>query len=363
MAIALDIGGNFRIDRAPLRSPVKLDDGSVRFTAVLARASVPMDYGGGRWEQASEAALRDRVYLDSLRGLGVTRHHPRNKSRRLDVRRDPIDARVGTVLGAEYDEGERAVVVEYVVNDPETVADILSGRYAEVSEGYLVPPDDLEVLPSGIYQQGRRIPNHMAVAPKGRLPGARTRIDEAGMDDDETTDPIAARVDALFAERLDAAMSARMDAWFASDAGKARMDSEFQSRMDALQAAAAPKAEDAPPMADADVEVEIEPEEDDVRTDEAVAARLTELREIDDLARRAGVDAPVGETRPARAVATVAKLLGAPDVRCDESPTFARGWIEAHLASPKARTSARQRIQNGTGNAPATTTPPRKPRV
>jgi hypothetical protein len=279
-----------------------------------------MSYAWGT-EIVTEQALRDPSYLSTLKGLAVVRRHPR--SGRVDVaERETGDGRVvGAVLDARYDEADRCVVLEILVQDPGAIEDVRSGVLAELSEGYDVA--DLVVRPDGVGEQRKRAPNHVALVERGRMPGATVRTDEEDpMDEDEIED--GTTDEAGMAERMDA-MQAQLDAIGARcDAYEARMDAAEKRLPPELAAAAASEG------ARADSEDRIEAE---------ITARDTLRRRADALGLRLPVDArSSAQLRAAIARGVLGSGADAADLaRCD-SADYADGVIRA--ARPPARTDA-----------------------
>jgi len=176
-----------------LRSPVRLDDGSVRVEAVTSVAGALLVYPWGT-ETATPEALSDPLYHEALRGLAITLHHP------ASGRQSAGDPRVGTVLSARYDSGE--LIQEWVIYDPAAADAVMSGRLREASDGYRVPA---ESLVDG--EQRRRIPNHVAITDRGRATGTTIRIDEESTMTEEQIKamlaPIMERLAALEADDED----------------------------------------------------------------------------------------------------------------------------------------------------------------
>lgn len=286
-----------RIDRAVLRPHRDQADGARRYDAILSIAEKPLQYAWGV-EVVTAEALSDPAYLETLRGLALTRRHPR--SGRVDVAaREQGDGRVvGVVLGARYDETDRCVVLEILVQDPGTITDIEEGRLSELSEGYDVV--ELAARPDGVGEQRRRAPNHVALVENGRMPGAIIRTDEE--------DPMEEEEDTAEVSRMDA-LEKRMDAY------EARMDAA-EKRLPAEFAAAAASEGD---RADADDEARIEGE---------ITARDLLRRRADALGMRLPVEAK-SSTQIRRALARAILGESAQDLaRCD-STDYADGVIRA----------------------------------
>lgn len=270
-----------RLDRALLRSPVVLASGALRVEAVTAEAGAPLVYPWGI-EVATEDALRDPAYLDASRGLPIVVHHPAS-----GTSREGDGTRVGTVTGARYDEATKTVVRELTITDPATIARVQSRELTETSEGYTVPPDQLHRRADGVSEQRRRIPDHLSLTDRGRLPGAKVRLDEG----DTMTEELLRKI---FREEMLAALQMRDDA-------------------------AKPKPDEAPPPDPAAVMAA-----EEKRMDERIASRVALLRRADEH----GVTIPETAKTDEAIARVIAVHLGADEKRCD-SLDYARAWIDA----------------------------------
>lgn len=181
-----------RTDRATLRAPVVLADGSLRVEAVSVTAGEVLVYPWGK-ETATEASLSDAVYLDSSRGLAITRHHVAGGR----VTKGNQDKRVGTITGARYDEIEKCAIRELTISDPAVIADILAKRLPYVSETYDAPKSHRVLREDGVTEQGKRIPNSIALTDNPRAKSAHIRTDEADMNEEEISALIAKAVGPL----------------------------------------------------------------------------------------------------------------------------------------------------------------------
>lgn len=276
---------DIRLDYSPLRSPRRLDDGSLRVDAVVAWAGRDLDYPWGI-EVPTEESLRDPEYHEAARGLPVTVRHP--AAGRSTV---GDGTRIGTVTGARYDEDLRAAVREYTITDPAVIERVLSRELSETSEGYRVPPEHRRDTGDGRVEQMRRVPNHYALTMRGhaRMPGATLRLDE----DDIMTEE---QIRALIAEAL----------------------APLVERLDAM----APTEDETDEVEAVDVEM---------RADE-IAADLVALRTR---AQTLGVAIPADVRGVAATAKAIATALGADATRCD-SLDYCRGVIDA---APVGRSS------------------------
>lgn len=188
------------LDADGLRAPWQQDDGSWRYEAVADRADAPLVYPWGT-EVATEAALSDPAYRQGLVGLAVTVHHPASGVHRVDE----AGEEVGRIVGSRWDAARRLGVVDFVVSKRRAHERIQRRELTEVSVGYSVP--DLHMRADGVGEQRRRRGNHVALTPRGRMPGATIRTDEVSMDP-ETIKALEALLDAREARRNDAAVTA-----------------------------------------------------------------------------------------------------------------------------------------------------------
>lgn len=274
-----------RLDRALLRSPVVLASGALRVEAITAKVGAELVYPWGI-EVATAEALQDPTYLDASRGLPVVVHHPAS-----GTSREGDGTRVGTVTGARFDAESGTVIRELTISDPATIARVQAHELTEISEGYDVPPDQLHKRADGVSEQRRRVPNHYALTDRGRLPGAKVRLDEGEMTEELIRKIIREEILAAFQMRDDAA----------------------KSKMDEADPAAVVAAEEK-------------------RMDELVASRVALLRRADEL----GVTIPETAKTDVEIARAIAVSLGADAKRCD-SIDYARAWIDA---GPTKRTDS-----------------------
>lgn len=305
-----------RVDRSTLRRARTLDDGSVVYEAVLARADVPMRYAHGE-EVATVEALSDPEYLEALRGLSVTVLHPPRD--RVDVDIDHPDAirRVGTVVGSRYDTAERAAIVEFVLFDPAAIERVK--RENGVSEGYRA---DVVRTPGKPGRQIRRRPNHVALAfgKPPRMPGAGARVDTTS--EGKTMDPTALLVLlSAFALRTDTAENLREDL----DALKAARDAAEAEKLRA-------------DTAEAEVALlrpVLEALGGDTRTDTSgpidvdalLASRVGEVVRLRERGTALGIKVPDALTGAGDIRRHLAKALGGDETRCD-SADYCDGVID-----------------------------------
>lgn len=184
-----------RTDRATLRAPKVLADGSLRVEAVSVTVGEILDYPWGK-EVATEAAMKDPEYLDNSRGLAITRNHVKGGR----VSRKNQDKRVGTITGARYDEGEKCAIRELTISDPQTIADFFAKKFPYVSETYDAPKSHRVLREDGVTEQGKRIPNSIALTDNPRAKSAHIRTDEADMNEEEISALIAKAVKPLNAQ-------------------------------------------------------------------------------------------------------------------------------------------------------------------
>lgn len=313
-----------RADRVRLPRKVVQGDGAVRYHAVLARADAPMQYEWGT-EIATEAALTDPEYLEGLRGISLVtiKSATHQNGRPVSVR---ADARaVGSVLDARWDPEERAVVVELVVHDAETLDDIDAGRIRELSEAYI---PTTAVRADGVIEQRKRRTNHIALVEEGRMPGAVIRADQTE-DTDMTEEQITALVQKVVAQMMDADKK---------DQEQADMMDEEKKRADEAEQRA-----DAAEKALSELRATVGLTADSADVDTALAGKVAEMVRADSAlleeARELGVDLDDDST-PATRLRDIAVALGADAQRAD-SADFARAFIDGRKAAP--RPSAAQR--------------------
>lgn len=297
-SVATHLPSAYRLDRATLRKGVRLGDGSVRREAVLARADVAMVYPWGT-EIATEEALSDPGYLDSLRGLALVARHP--AAAVVDISRPDTYREVGVVTDARWDSAERAVVIEVVIRDAAANRAVESGQDG-VSEGYTVTQLDSSVSPAR--QLGRQS-NHVALtldAPP-RMPGARLRIDS------EETPMDFAPLLAAFGLRVDSPDHLRQDL----DALRAKADTAT-TRADAADATVSAYRD---VLGEGDARQRL-----DALVQEGVAATVAVYRRADELGHKLDDGLTLAQARKALAVA-----CGAEPARCD-SAEYAQAVID-----------------------------------
>lgn len=288
-----------RVDRAVLRPPRVLDDGSKVYDAVLVSVGDELQYEWGT-EVATREALSDPAYLEGLRGLSVTMEHPGDgllapgKAPRSGKGR-----RVGTVVGASLDD-DGELVVSLSIPEPADQAAV-EATHREVSEGYtptLGEPDDAGRVP-----QVARRPNHVALVPAGRAPSARVRTDAEEAQVEEI-----AKMLAEYLEKLDAKLDA------------------YGAKLDAMTPPA-PEAESEPEQADrADAAA---------RFNAAVQARVAEVAALHATGRDLGIQTPEG-IDPTAIRGAILAGLGLDAKRADDA-----GFFEAAVSvSRKHRSDA-----------------------
>lgn len=292
-----------RADRALLRSPRTLGDGTVVYDAVLVRTGVPLVYEWGEEWVADEAITEE--YLTGLRGLSVTtqdtaRHVTGGKP--VSVR---SDARaVGTIVDARREAS--AVVVEVAVHDGPTLSRIESGELRELSEQYTPRMEQRD----GRAWQVARESNTVAIVSRGRVPGATLRADQE---------------DGVTEEQIKAAIEATLRA----DRAERETLKEARQRADAAEAELAKLRE----------AVGVRADSDDVGG--AIEARVTERVRADaallERARELGVELPESSTPGTRA-ADLAIALGGDRQRAD-SADYCQGVIDS--ARPTTDTDTR----------------------
>ena len=192
---------DLRTDRATLRAPKKLNDGSLRVEAVVATVGEVLDYGN-RKEVVTKESLSDPVYLDSSRGSGISRHHVRGangRDREMTVK--DKGQRVGTVTGTRFDESEGVAIREMAIFDKATIDDILSKRLTYISDTYYVTQE--RVNADGQIEQVKRLSNSTAITNNPRAKSASIRTDEADMTPEEIQALIAGAVGPLSTQIAD----------------------------------------------------------------------------------------------------------------------------------------------------------------
>lgn len=193
-----------RADRAVLRSPVRLDSGSVRYDAILTSAGTRLRYAHGEETVAAEA-LEDPEYLEALRGVPVILdpdlHWPG-----VSVDADGA-AIVGTVTRADYQDG--AQIVEMTLHAPDAIKWIEDHKDGPDRPGVSVRYDVAEMDDTGTVQRRRRAPNHVLLTLHPRDTTARIRADEDTMTPDEIREAVAPLLEPI-AEALKE-MAGRMD--------------------------------------------------------------------------------------------------------------------------------------------------------
>lgn len=234
-----------RADRALLRSPVRLDSGSVRYDAILTSAGTRLRYAHGEETVAAEA-LEDPEYLEALRGVPVIMdpdlHWPGVS---VDANGAAI---VGTVTRADYRDG--AQVVELTLHAPDAISWIQDHADGPDRPGVSVRYDVADM--DGHVQRRRRAPNHVLLTLHPRDTTARIRADEDTMTPDEIREAVSPLFEHL-AEALKE-MGGRMDAMkdelkadrehYADEAHEDKADGMDEDKADAMH-------EDKDPRADA----------------------------------------------------------------------------------------------------------------
>lgn len=165
-----------RSDKATLRSPRKLDDGTAVYDAILATADVPLVYSWGE-EVPTREALSDPEYLQALRGLSLlVQHAPNGLIKDGATPKEGHGRRAGTVIDAKFDDESGQVIVELAVPNPDD-QEMIRSRLRDISEGYtpVILKDD-----SGVSRQVKRVPNHVALTEEGRAKDATIRVDSGG---------------------------------------------------------------------------------------------------------------------------------------------------------------------------------------
>jgi len=154
-------------ERAHLRSPEQLPDGSWRLDAVLARGGEVKTYDWGQevapWEELSSPAT-----LDSLAGAPVTSDHPWRDGGTVNPQNAAKHAVPGArVLRADAVEQGRFVRASLVLPHLPTTQGL--------SVGWLPPQIDRTTTPPS--QRALRA-NHVALTQNPRVPGAGVRLDD-----------------------------------------------------------------------------------------------------------------------------------------------------------------------------------------
>lgn len=181
---------NVRADRASLRSPVRLDDGTVRYDAILTTAGTELRYSWGT-ETVHADALADPAYLDALDGLSIL-FDPSLHWDGIDVNENG-DVIAGTVTSPRFANPEQvaslAIKRADVVNWIDRNKDNPRGTPG-VSVRYDVLPEHLR---DGV-QMRRTKPNHVLLTLTPRDTTARIRADQ---ENTMELAELAAKVDAL----------------------------------------------------------------------------------------------------------------------------------------------------------------------
>jgi len=182
-----------RIDRAELRKPRLLDDGTKIYEARLAIADQPLSYDWGE-ETPTREALSSNEYLEGLRGLSIIAQHV--KTGRLDGRAPKIGdgRRIGSAISARFDADNGEVIVELAIPEKDD-QQLVERNLREVSEGYTPV---IERGDDGVNRQVKRVPNHIAVTDRGRAKGAKIRVDSLGVS--LTTEEAMEKIEQMAAE-------------------------------------------------------------------------------------------------------------------------------------------------------------------
>lgn len=163
-----------RVDRAELRKPRVLDDGTKIFEACLATADEPLVYPWGI-EYPTKEALSDPEYLEALRGISVVVFHPEDREiKNGKAPKSGAGRRMGQNLSARFDESTNKVLVELAIPESEDQA-LIETALGQVSEGYTPV---LKQRTDGAYDQIKRKPNHIAVVDEGRADKPYIRTDQ-----------------------------------------------------------------------------------------------------------------------------------------------------------------------------------------
>lgn len=310
-----------RADRALLRSPVRLDSGSVRYDAILTSAGTRLRYAHGEETVAAEA-LEDPEYLEALRGVPVIMdpdlHWP---GVTVD---DDGRAIVGTVTRADYRDG--AQVVEMTLHRSDAIKWIQDHADGPDRPGVSVRYDVADM--DGSVQRRRRAPNHVLLTLHPRDTTARIRADE---DDTMTPDEIREAVSPLFEHLAEALkeMGGRMDAM--KEELKAD-NHHYDEKADDMHEKADDMHEDEDPRADARSRVHV----------------------VEKLARVKGITLPTDATLPA-CEALVVESLG---LRADglDAPTYLSAL--AHLVDEAPKLTAPPTRADGLRGQPVPVTSP-----
>jgi len=163
-----------RVDRADLRKPRRLDDGTKIYEARLSIADQPLKYPWGE-EIPTRQALSDPSYLDGLRGISVlVQHAPEG---RIDGRAPRVGdgRRIGSTISSRFDDATGEVIVELAIPEKEDQV-LVEKVLSKVSEGYTPTIERID----GKAYQTKRVPNHIAVTEQGRAKTAEIRVDALG---------------------------------------------------------------------------------------------------------------------------------------------------------------------------------------
>lgn len=163
-----------RVDRADLRKPRRLDDGTKIYEARLSIADQPLKYPWGE-EIPTREALSSQEYLDGLKGISVlVQHAPEG---RIDGRapRAGDGRRIGSTISSRFDDATGEVIVELAIPEKEDQL-LVEQKLSKVSEGYTPTIERID----GKAYQTKRIPNHIAVTEQGRAKTAEIRVDALG---------------------------------------------------------------------------------------------------------------------------------------------------------------------------------------
>ena len=303
-----------RADRALLRSPVRLDSGSVRYDAILTSAGTRLRYAHGEETVAAEA-LEDPEYLEALRGVPVILdpdlHWP---GVRVD---DNGAAIVGTVTRADYRDG--AQIVEMTLHAPDAIRWIEDHKDGPDRPGVSVRYDVADM--DGHVQRRRRAPNHVLLTLHPRDTTARIRADEDTMTPDEIREALAP----LF-EHLQEALQ------------------EMGGRMDAMKEALKADA-----MHEDDPAADAMHEDEDPRAD----ARIR-VHAVEKIARVKGIDLPT-EATLSECEALVVESLG---LRADGLDAAAYLAALSHLVDEAPAAPAPAPRADGLRGRPVPVTPP-----
>lgn len=215
-----------RADRQPrgsyrLAAPVTRPNGSVVYEAVLSTPGVNAYPTLGTIEEVTPEALSRADYTDALAGLPLI-DDPALHWR--GVTTDEIEAaRVGTILGARWDEAQEATIVQLVIDTPRGLEHVQRGVQG-LSVRYVPTIEPVTGRPGITHRQTARTGmDHVLLTPSPnddaawmradgatitaacgmRVPIVEVTVDEAAIRADERTKVEAEHAEALTAARAD----------------------------------------------------------------------------------------------------------------------------------------------------------------